>query len=968
MRSITPQTLKLLQQERGTELILILGIQWVEDGLVQLYADQKIDGQDYPYPAIIEIGHLDTVQTVSSINDSQSVSVTLDDVDGKIKEILDNNNIHKQPVSVYFLFEGLSLDHKTLFFQGEINSPIVWDEGARTLSLTILSNNNSEEVGFSMEEGDFPSIPEEALGEAWPLVFGQVCNMPAVQVRSPRKGILLKGEGIHDFTIEPRLCQARHIQCPAESKGETTTIARGANNTYIEEDAMVWGPELGCVVRRFETICNLLGHEQQQREHEHDTINIRGGEFFPQDRIVVLNIDGALFRGTFSGTYFTITSREHPDYADWEHQPCHEIMDFSYGLKRIKGDRGSWQATGTEDAFKYVGEPITLEECEDQTTVSQEALGGPAESWEAYEEMESAGFHWCPAGSEVLLEEEAEILNIVSLLPGTVDSVAAYFTMPTGRRLLMEVPTDYYTVYNTDYLGYDVVEIGLEKELSKYDDNWDDQLYVSFTSDIGPNPVDIVEWLIDKYTDLTIDTDSFTAVKAALENYPCNFWLLERPSVLDLIQDIVYQSRCGIFIRNNIVFIKYLAVEPTSIRTLTEDDVLANTLKVKLTTSEDVRTKQVINWKKTGAGVQEKDKIDLSFVLKHNTERYGTSEDTHDYYTQNTYSTILKSATFWLIRDSNSWKLVEFDTPLTNLDLDIWDCVTINTDLFSSKCVITQIQYNWDTNSIHFEAWTPILAGETESYIWAWPANQNQLATFPEGDTTEFVATPPIDHLLRGGEGAVDYPLITGDRNPSDIDDVFPTVACETSDLIDLEEVYEELDYEIEALELARSNAKSQMNAAMAPATGGGGSGSKDKKPRRSCGSPTYGSGCIYEVTITYITPILVSTGGPCCGGGPCHSHGCGGHPCTGSITNFCHAYGALFTAYLQYMQALMELEALRGCSCSNYCVGQTAIYAVGKVKTIADPDPLPGEECEEVPPGDPSAPNQGEQFEPGTK
>jgi len=954
MRAVTPQTLTLLNENRGAELILVLGIQWVKDGIVQLYSDQKIGGQNYPYPTIIEIGDFDTTQTISSINDSQSISVTLDDTDTKIKEILNNNNIQKQPVSVYFLFKGLHLDYKTLFFNGEINSPIIWDEGARTLSFDVLSNRDSIDVGFSMEEGDFPSIPDEALGKAWPLVFGHVCNMPTLVVRSPRKGVLLRGEGIRDFTIAPRLCQARLIQCPAESKGETTTLAQGPSNTFTEAKEMVWGPDLDCVVKRFEAICNLLGYDRQQSAYEHATLDIRNGDSFPQNVKVTINIEGARFRGTFSGTTFAVTDREHPDYADWEHQSCHAVDDRSYGLKRVSGDISGWTATASGTAYRYTGTPITQAECDDQSTISQESLGGPGESWEAFNEMKSAGFHWCPAGSEVLLEEEKEILNIVSLLPGVVDMVAAYYTMPTGRKLLMEVPTGYYTVYNTNYIGYDVVEIGLVKNLSEYDENWDNQLYVSFISTVGPNPVDIIEWLIGKYTNYTVDAVSFAAVKILLTNYPSNFWLQERKSVYDLIQDIAYQSRCGIYIRNNIVFIKYLSVEPVSVRTLTESNIITNTLKIKLTESDNVITKQIISWKKTGAGIQEEDEIDLSFTLKHNIERYGIREDSKDYYTQNTYSTILKSSTFWLIRDSNSWKVVEFDTPLTQLDIDVWDCITLNTAQFSSKCVVTSINYNWSDNTIHFEVWTPILAGKTTPYIWAWPAAQNALETFPAPDDESqnagysFEITPPINHLLLGGGESTGNVLSTGDRNPSDLDDTLPVVSCEISDLVDLEEVYEEIDYEIE---VAKAIAKAKMDESSTP----GGGGNKDDKPTMVCGSVSYSAGCKYEVIVGYITPILVTKPDTC--GGPC-SPGCSEGVCTGVPSKMCHVFGALFSAETYQKKITSE-----GCgnSCSGFCTGQTKIYGCpSSVQKVCPP----GEDGE-TSPGDSSAPNQGRQNNP---
>jgi len=969
MRTVTPQTLTLLNENRGTELIIILGIQWVKDGIVQLYSDQKINDQDYPYPTIIEISDFDTTQTISSINDSQSISVTLDDTDTKIKNIIDSNNIQKQPVSVYFLFKGLPLINKTLFFNGEISSPITWDEGARTLSFDILSNRESIDVGFSMEDGDFPSIPDEALGKAWPLIFGQVCNMPTVIVRSPRKGVLVNGEGIHDFTLHPRLCQARYITCPAEQKGEvgsstipahvecsTSALAGGICYELPErtiKGTAKYGPELSCVVKRFEVICNLIGYLEQQKAFEHATLNISNGESFPQDTNITLNIGGAKFRGTFSGTTFTITDREHPDYADWDHQTCRRIQDRYYGPKRIKGDTRGWTKTRTGTAYRYTGTPITQTECDDQTTVSQESLGGPAESWEAYQDIKASDFHWCPAGSEVLIEEEKEILNIVSLLPGTVDRVAAYYKMPTGRQLLMEVPTDYYTVYNTNYVGYDVVEIGLEKNLSKYDDNWDDQLYVSFTSTIGPNPVDIIEWLIGKYTDYTVDAVSFAAVQAALVNYPCNFWLQERKNVLDLIQDIAYQSRCGVYIRNNIVFIKYLSVEPASVRTLTESNIIANTLKVKLTDSDNIVTKHSIAWKKTGAGIKSNDEIDLNLILKHNVNRYGIKEESHDYYTQNTYSTILKSATFWMIRDSNSWKTIEFDTPLTQLDIDVWDCITLNTAQFSSKCIVTSINYNWAENTIHFEVWTPILAGNTTPYIWAWPAAQNALETFPTpNDESQdagysFEITPPIDHILLGGGEATGSIVSTGDRNPSDLDDTLPTVSCEISDLVDLDgldNVYEPVDYEIEA---------AKLDAATRMATNADdGTSYEFKDEEEEPEEEPDHIGCKYKICQTWIVPTMVTCVPgpkqtcyhPC--GGPCSSSGCSEGVCTGKLFTRCWtflSYGRAAAMKAFYESGLGREE---NWSCRGYCVGSYTPYGPpGEITIIPDPN-YPDEEC----------------------
>lgn len=973
MKSLTPQLLDTIHNTRGSELIVILGIAW--NGVEILYSDQKIEGKDYPYTNIVEISDFDTTQTIDTINESQTLSVVLDDTDGKIKEIIENHNIQKQPVSVYFLFKGLSLEHKALFFIGEIGGDIIWDEGDRTLSFDVLSNRDSIDVGFAMEEGDFPSIPEEALGQVWPLVFGQVCNMPAVRVRSPRRGILLQSEGIHDFTITPRLCQARYITCPAETKKEVTDYVQpgqfeiGGRFVFAEEkqfeSTIYLGPELSCVSRRFNVICDLLAKQAQQASYEHNTLNIRNGEAFPQDQLVTINIDGAIFTGSFAGTTFTVKTRKHPEYDEWDHQACRYIGDRTHGLKRHNGSTKGWTKTANGMAYRYTGTPINSNSCASQVETSFETINGPDASWEAYNDMESAGFHWIPTGSEVVLEDEAELLYIVSLLPGVVDKVAAYYTMPSGRKLLMEVPTEYYTVYNTNYTGYTVVEIGLEKELSLFDKNWDDELYISFTSSVGPNVTDIITWLIEKYTDYTVDPVSFAEVNGYLGNYPCNFWLDRKKNVFDLIQDIAYQSRCGIYIRGDTVYIKYLSKEPVSLRTLTKSDIVSNSLKIKLNDNNDIKTKHTIKWKKSGATVEAGNDLELTLVLKHNTERYGSKEANYDYYTQNTYSTILKSSTFWLIRESNSWKTIEFSTSLSNLDLDIWDCVTINTDFINSKLVITKININWNENTINFEGWTPIKAGKTEPYLWAWPADQNALETFPRPDDESqgagyaFDITPPVGHLLLGGGEATTNIISSGDRNPSDLDDVYPVVYCETSDLVDLNDVEEPKEVSFNA-KLAQDKARTDMDK-----TDEAYANVHMEKPEEDEQREYEKSCCTYSFTMTWITPTLITTGGPQRCGGPCSSSGCGPGVCNGDIKTYKYTFGSRFSAEIAKQR--------RDEGCTNHCPNQ-GDYCVGTPRQYGCPSRIttykqPGDWCEdescEDSSGEPDPTKDGEIYAP---
>ena len=908
MRTVTPPLQAKLNQTHGTEPILLVEIEWVAGSPI-LYSDQKIAGADYPYPTILKMGGFDTSMMLSGSSDSMTLNLTLDDIDGHLKDIYLANDVHMRPVKVYLTYKGLSLEDKTLLFNGEVVTPFQWDEGKRTLGLTVLSKLEETEAGFSMEEGDFPNIPEEALGKAWPLVFGQVCHVPAVQIRASRRGYLLAGEGIHDFTLHPRICQATKIQCPSANAGVHSTWTQGANNDWAEAKVQQTGPSQECVNRRFGEICKLKDLLEKQQAYENPTLSIYNGVSFPQGETVTIWIDGAEFKGSFTGNTFTISDRKHPEYDDFDHVQCRNVRDRYYGsvAGHITSDwnRATNNIGGDNTSFKYGGDEVqAFADCDAALVRTIASAGGPSESWKAYEDMESSDFFWMAAGTEVFMEGESEHLFVASLMPATVDKVSAYRTLSNGKRILVDVPTSYYTVYETDYDGYQVVEIGFDKKLSLIDEELEDQIYVSMTSTLGPNVADSIQWLVEKYTTLSVDATSFAAVKAATTAYPCNFALLERVPVYQLMQDLAYQSRCSVYIRNSVVYLTYLSVEPSSVRTLDESDIVLGTFMESLSETDDIMTTHKITWQKAGARVRGEDPLDFKIILKYNVKKYGTSQGEWNYYTQNNYETILKSATFWLIRKACSWKKLEFNLPVQHIDLDVNDCVTIDVAQFSAtpvKCIIEMAQYDPDGNLIHVVAWTPIRSGETEPYYWAWPAAQAATAVWPlPGDTQggagyDFDVTPPVNHVLLGGSHNEDQiEITTGDRNPSDLDDVAPVTECLVSDLID----FDEEEPEIVALEVAQSVSREAMDQDQGG--GGGGASQNDKDDDDSaCGFPV-GGGCGYKINITWHRSESqgVSCDAPGCPpcGGPCKCIG-GCPSCTGPSWVKCHTFGAAWGA-----------------------------------------------------------------------
>jgi hypothetical protein len=955
MRTVTANTQAKLNQDMGTELLILLEVEWTPGGAI-LYSDQELEGAE---SKILTISGFDTSMVLEGASDSQELSIALDDTEGTLRDIYNTFDIHKRPARVYTLHKGLALWEKTLVFKGEVVTPIEWDESQRSVSFNILSKLTAKQVGFSMEEGDFPNIPEEALGKAWPLVFGQVCHLPAVKVRAPRRGILQSGVGIKDFTLEPRLCQASKIQCPSNQTGNIATYTQGADNLWNRQVSPSFGPDMECVNRRFGEICKLKDLQEQQAAYEYDTLNIYNGTAFPQGTSITLFIDNARFIGSFSGNDFAVTSRVHPDFDDFDHQVCRNVPAMHYGTVSgvpqiytdINGNtfsgsvgghynyvtittstgtkwirdadgkkiRGAWvpDTTGTYFAPGNQTQGQAMASCDEALRDTPGMVGGPKDSWAYYDEMEASNFFWATPGSEVYMESESEILYIASLLPGTVDGVAAFRVAPNGNRYLTEVPESYYEVFETDYQGYQVVEIGLNKALNLYNDQWEDQLYISFTSSVGPNPCDIIEWLINKYTDLTIDATSFASVHTALTNYPNNFYLTTRPDVYDLIRDIAYQSRCSVYVRNDVMFIKYLSVEPTTVRTLDESDILSRSFVEELSETEDVYTTHNIEWRKAGAAVSSLSEVDHKLILKYNVDKYGTVEEDWDYYTYNIYSLVLKSATFWLIRKANSWKKVKFQTSIKHMDLDIGDCVTLDVAQFGGavKVIIESMKLNPDTYTVEFVCWTPVRSGETEAYYWAWPSLQAAHQTWPlAGDNNggggyNFEVRPPEGHLLLGGAHRDDQLIITsGDLHPSDLDDTMPVVECELSDYLN----FNEKPPEIVAKEIAQSAARANIENNM---SGGGnpGGGDDEKEDADECGAS--GAGCNYKVTIFWVKPEAIQKFG---GGGPCGCPSPGGGTCYGPSWSTCHTFGSPWMAHSFGIYMLTTYG--RGPGEPNYC------------------------------------------------
>jgi hypothetical protein len=310
------------------------------------------------------------------------------------------------------------------------------------------------------------------------------------------------------------------------------------------------------------------------------------------------------------------------------------------------------------------------------------------------------------------------------------------------------VPTDLYTVNSTDYGPITAVEITVDKPLSTIaEQGWEDNMYVTFESDVGPHTCDIIQHIIDNYTNLTYDATSFTNIRAKLDPFPMNFPILEKKNAITVLQEIAYQARCALWISNGVFFIKYLPEEPDSNDTISQSDIDAEEgIQVELTPTEDLVTKMKVEWR-ISWNEDDPDKV----ILRHNVKKYGTQSEDHFFYCFNQPDIVLKAATFWLVRKANTWKKIRFKTYLQKLNLETFDTVTLNfgahdyVSTGSVKAVVEQATYNSDSQMIDFVCHTPVRSGEMVEYEFFWPSELSVDVEFPASDD--------VDDGNAGGDG-----------------------------------------------------------------------------------------------------------------------------------------------------------------------------------------------------------------------
>lgn len=247
------------------------------------------------------------------------------------------------------------------------------------------------------------------------------------------------------------------------------------------------------------------------------------------------------------------------------------------------------------------------------------------------------------------------------------------------------VPSSYYSIGNETIGGRSVTVITFPTLLSNIEgENWEDEIYVDPNSGLSSNIATQIEWILESFTNITIDAPSFAAAAALIGDTPAHFALFDQRDALDLCTKMAWQARCLLVIKDGVAFLRPLFVNSSVDLVLTANEAKLSTLELSFTETEDIVTVFNANWKQDYSGQKESEQ---KTIFKNEVSRYGVISEDYDFFCFTTLRAIQVSASFWAYRYGHSWRRASLECFLPVLGIEAFDCVQLSYTPFSTYAV-----------------------------------------------------------------------------------------------------------------------------------------------------------------------------------------------------------------------------------------------------------------------------------------
>ena len=825
MRNISPTSLAKIRQKLGTEPVNFITVQWAEGGQLHYYSDKKYPTDN---PAIVfegrilEIAGLESVLKLTKGAKTSSVSIRLDDTLGDLKNIINSNDIHKRPVTIWQWFTGIPISEAFIVFEGEIWSPITWREGDRTFSFEVAEMIEDREVGFSLEEGQVDFLSEDLVNKPMPLGFGTNISVPATRINETPVGTTLHPIAFPDGSLAQKMAQnsmkIKNLMAQQYVDliyaGECAFAVFALTQTINDLSSALSAPDPGELAKLLNQTTNEITDYQtsvpaQLPDQYTDTpaagsyekplpivvqapsINDVTDNTGVMDKQAIQTLIGKL---TAQAQKLKSTQKAYEKKAAQEGRLIGQIKKDNADLAtQLALQQGPGVVTSVINGQYFPrGEIVvkmgpvimvgsfggdsgnvffpTIAVLPTENSGVQPGSDGqpPFAQPDINTKISKGKFTVVNPGAKVILLSFYPIHYIANILPSVVWNVQAYRSVGGGAKVLTGVQKfgsapvlfnidgtpnysfdQYVRYYSVDYFPvinytdstilYNLTMITVPQALSTYEEGWEDELFVTFTSPVGPNTVDILIWLIETYSGHDWDRVSFWFVRETINQFPSHFTIIKRINIQQMLEEIAFQARLALWLSNGIFYLKYLAREEDPVEVITTDDIEFNTMELTHTRTEDLITKLVATYK-----FHYRDKIPSEIVLRYNINKYNVLERQIDFYIYSYSDAVYLSATFWIIRYGNTWKKLKFKTFLNKLNIETFDTVLLNFESILGgdivvaggqiKAVVESAKYDSTTNTIDMEVWIPVRAGEMTYYPFFWTAGINPFFYFPTNE------------------------------------------------------------------------------------------------------------------------------------------------------------------------------------------------------------------------------------------
>jgi hypothetical protein len=599
-------------------------------------------------------------------------------------------------------------------FEGIIVSGFKWSDKTKTATFTVLNTVVEREVGFSPEQGYITDLPLNLIGKPWPFGYGTIIKYPAIQINYSPTAITTAPFGIVDWSLNNEITRLSNIA-----------------NYLLGVANLIFLSALGAYFSGLQDLGDQLTDEGNAALIQAQTVQTNQLSIqdilaqqlvYEQDQTVITNVPKTL-KGVFSIGDTVLCQGELSIGGSGGGGFGSEDTGPVSGQARI----GNTSGIGN---FHYIGPYFPA---------------GGKFFLPNYSPAQVQPFYFIQAGTLIKYlgplptsygnaqvytpNDVYPLLFAVNCLGGTINEVYAYKTVEGSHRLF-NVPKVYWRTTSINSTGggvvsttptFSVLAVTTKLPLSSLlNEFWDDQLYVSYTSAIGPSLSSILQFLIMTYTNF-----SYSSGLNSLAGFNCSFATVEQKDVMTQIKELCFQCNTAVWLSEGVFHFLYLPGAPSPAQSIGLSDVIADTLEIGITTTENIITKIKASWFFT----YEFDTRNY-YTARYNDFRYGVHELDVDYYAFQDLQAIAQSVLFWLYRKGNTWKRLKFSVPLKYISLQIFDVVTLNSDVVnlyklgrpnqSVLASVVGLSLNPDTFLFDLELELPIYVGSLKNSPAYW--------------------------------------------------------------------------------------------------------------------------------------------------------------------------------------------------------------------------------------------------------